>query len=212
MAVVRLRFEIPHDFAMYGFSRAHPECVLNVLAAQTLSPRRLVANLEIVCPEGQDYTAEISRLRGIESAARLGPAGHRTRYQVILREPTYISLANEHESLLRFPRTVQDGVYTLEVAARVSQLRALVEGLRRISPRVEVLRFGRDLMHTCPPTLSHRQYALLQMALSAGYFDVPRRITLSRLATRLHRSKSSLSQSLALVEKILAESSVSVHA
>jgi predicted DNA binding protein len=210
--VVRLRFEVPHETSTYLFTHAHPECVLNVIAAQTLSPGRMLSNIEIVAQEGRDYSADLSRVRGIESAARLGPVGPRVRYQIIIQEPSYISLANEHETLLRFPRMVQDGIYTVEVAARVSQLRSLIEGLRRISEKVELVRFGRDLMYTCPPTLSDRQYALLHLALAAGYFDVPRRITLSRLADRLHRSKSSVSQALALIEKVLAESSAAVQA
>jgi predicted DNA binding protein len=206
--VIRLRFEMPHNFAVYAVSHAHPECVLNVIATQSLSSKRIVTNIEIVSQDDQDFSTEFSRFADIESVQRLGPVGPRTRYQIVAQEPVYMSLASEHETLLRFPRVIQDGVYTVEVAAHVSQLHSLIEDLRRISPRVELLRFGRDLMRTCPPTLSDRQYALLHMALSAGYFDVPRRITLGRLAERLHRSKSSVSQSLALVEKILAESSV----
>jgi len=44
--------------------------------------------------------------------------------------------------------------------------------------------------------------------MAAGYFAVPRGITLTALARRLHRSKSSISESLALIEKQLLETAL----
>ena len=111
------------------------------------------------------------------------------------------------ETLLRYPRFIQNGEYTVEAAAPVTQIRRLIQELRRISKAVEVLRFGRDRMRTYPPTLTARQNSLLHQALAAGYFDVPRRISLTRFAKRLGRSKSGLSEALALVEQKLAEAS-----
>jgi predicted DNA binding protein len=207
-AVVQIRFEMPHDLPIYTFSHAHPDLTLVVIAAQATSDRRVVADAEIVGCDDRDYSAEIARLPGIDSVARIGDLGHRTRYQVVLREPPYIALANDLRTLLRYPRLIQNGEYTVEVAARVSQLRLLLDGLRRLSSSVEIRRFGRDPMHSCPPSLKPAQFALLQQALTAGYFDVPRRISLTRFAESMHRSKSTLSRSLALIERELAQASV----
>jgi predicted DNA binding protein len=208
LAVVQLRFEIPHEVPIYAFTHAHPELTLIVIASQPVPGGRIVGDTEIEDPGQRDYSTEIAAIPGIVSVARTGELGARTRYQVVLGEPSYVALANELQTLLRYPRLIQNGEYTVEVAARVSQLRQLIDGLRRLSPSVRVLRFGRERMHTCPPTLTATQFALLQQALSAGYFDVPRRITLTRLAESLKRSKSSLSRSLALVERELAVSTV----
>lgn len=142
------------------------------------------------------------------SVARLGAVGPRTRYQAILQQPEFHRLASELHALLRYPALFENGLYTVEVAARVTQLRKLIEELRHICRSVQVLRFGRDRMRTCPPTLSEAQHALLHRALAAGYFEVPRRITLTEFAKKLGRSKSAVSQALALVERELAESSV----
>jgi predicted DNA binding protein len=58
------------------------------------------------------------------------------------------------------------------------------------------------------PTLSAAQHQLLNQAMAAGYFAVPRGITLTELARRLNRSKSGISESIALIEKKLFETAL----
>jgi predicted DNA binding protein len=208
LAVARIRITMPEAAPIGRFSRGHPEVELVFTAAQFLSPDRVLTEVEILSRDPTDYTPEISRLPDVLSAIRLGRVGPRTRYQVTLRQlPDYVPVINEWSAILRYPRIVQSGEITLEVAARVSQLQGLVRDLRASGFPLRVLRFGRDTMRTCPPTLTPRQYALLHQALAAGYFDVPRRITLTRLAGKLARSKSSISRALAQVERQLAEAS-----
>ncbi|HTT25710.1 MAG TPA: helix-turn-helix domain-containing protein, partial [Thermoplasmata archaeon] len=60
--------------------------------------------------------------------------------------------------------------------------------LRKVSPRVRM------------PVLTPSQRTLLLQAVAAGYFDVPRRTSLTRLASRLAKSKSTVSEMLAIVE------------
>lgn len=207
-SVVKLRFEIPHNVYMYPFSRAHPDALIVVTATQNLPGGRVLAEADVIESGPSDYTNELRGLPGVISVSRLGSVGPRTRYTAIAEEPSYLMLANELEVLMRYPRFIQNGEHTIEVAARASQLRKLVTGLRQLSDNVTVMAFGRDVMRTSPPTLTPRQHALLHQALAAGYFDVPRRITLTRLARQLRRSKSGISRSLAIVERKLAESSV----
>jgi predicted DNA binding protein len=53
--------------------------------------------------------------------------------------------------------------------------------------------------------LTSIQRALFRQALALGYFEVPRRITLTQLAHKVSRNKSSVSTTLATVERKLAE-------
>lgn len=208
-AVVKLRFEIPHDFGLFGFTREHPELAIIASASQTMSNGRLLAEVDIAGPRSSEYTEEFRHLPGIVSVASMGTVGPLTRYHVILKPPSYLKLANRFQVLLRFPRFFQNGFFTVEAAGRVSQLRRLIHELRSLSPQVHVQRFGSNLMRSVPRALSAQQYALLQRAVTAGYFDVPRRITLTGLAKGLGRSKSTVSRNLALIERELAEAGVS---
>jgi hypothetical protein len=202
---VRLRFEIPHTNYLYPFSRAHPEMLMELTATQGLSGDRVLAELDLIEPNPADRTEEMRKLPGVVSVSRLGPVGPRTRYQGTAEKPSYLVLTDELEVLCRYPRIVLNGESTIEVASRVSQLRKLVKALRQLSPEVTVVAFGRDRMQTSPPSLTPPQSALLHEALAAGYFDVPRRVSLTEFARRRGRSKSTTSRALAVIEKALAE-------
>jgi hypothetical protein len=208
LAVVRLRFDVPSSMALHTFTHAHPGLVLRVLSTLSVPGPQVLTDIEMVGEPPVDYSGEMGALPGVRSVARLGPVDTRTRYHIRIDEPVYLTLANEYQTLLRYPRVIQNGEYTVEVAAPVVRLRELIDALRKVSPSVTILRFGHDRMQTCPPTLSPQQFALLQRSLAAGYFDVPRRTTLTALASGLGRSKSSVSRALAVIERELALSSV----
>jgi predicted DNA binding protein len=206
VAVVRIRFEIEQGLPLIPFTRRHPELQIRVTAIQPL-PRHLhICEFEVIGREPKDYTAELLALPNVISGVRLEGVGNVTRYQFVIDVPLdYLTVVSEAGVLIRYPRLIQNGVHTVEVAARTSQIRAVLQDLRRVCRNVQVLRFGRATMRSCPSSLTPRQYALLHHALAAGYFDVPRRITLTTLARGLKRSKSAVSRALALIEKQLAE-------
>lgn len=211
MAVVKIRFELPRELAMSSFSRAHPEAVVRLMRFQPLPGHRMLGEYEYAGPFGPDVLEEIRRLSDVTSVAPLASTDSFSRGQLVTEEPAWLALESELRVLYRHPIVLQDGEVTLEVAAPVSRLERLLASLRQMMPVVRLLMFGRDPLLTCPPTLTPRQRTLLLQALAAGYFDVPRRITLTRFATRLHRSKSALSQALAQVERRLAEASATPH-
>lgn len=205
---MRLRLELPRTIPIAAFSLAHPELILSFIAGRPSPEGLVLADLDLFGREHQALSEEIAGLPGTVSLSRLGSLDQRTRLQIAFREPSFLSLLDTLRLFLRFPAVLKDGEFTFETAARVSRLRMLVAGLRSSVPTVEVLRFGAEPMRTSPPTLSQRQYVLLHQALSAGYFDVPRRVSLTQLARKLGRSKSTISRALAVIEKELAESSV----
>lgn len=189
------------------FTLAHPSVQCVVTAVQAIGDRQYVIEVEVLSSELRDYTEELTRMPAITSASRQTPVGHRTTYLITLGlTPEYMQVASQLGALLRYPRVIENGHLTVEVVARTSQIRVLIRRLRAIARNVEVLRFGPGPVRSFRGQLSSRQTALLHRALAAGYFDVPRRITLTRFAEVLGRGKSSVSRALALIEKQLAES------
>ena len=55
-------------------------------------------------------------------------------------------------------------------------------------------------------TITARQEQIIKIALEAGYFDFPRRITLNQLAEKLNISSSTLAEILRRAEKNIIES------
>ncbi len=203
--VVKVNFRLPGVFPLAPFFRAHPWLLAKCVAAQNLANNRYVTEFELLGDRAAAHAEEMARQAGVISVALLADAGVRALYRVVLRQPRHVSIANELRAVFRFPRFVQDGRYTAEVAPRASQIRRLVQELRRFTPEVRVLRFGREILPTYSTALTPKQVVLLHHAREAGYFEVPRRISLTRLAEKLGRSKAGVSRALALAERELVE-------
>ena len=166
--------------------------------------------VEIDCVDSQpsDFTKEIRELPGVISVFRLGARQSRTRFRLIIRPHAILLLALRIGAIFRYPAVIRNGQCTLVVEASVKGLRRLMETLRARTSSVKMLSWGRENLPTFPPALSSRQQGLLYQAIAAGYFDVPRRITLTALAGQVHRSKSSVSRALSLIENRIVEASV----
>ncbi len=207
--MVRVRFTVREDIALRRFTELHPtiQCVVSVV--QQLSDNQYLIDFEVLSSELRDYTDELAKMPAILWAKRRTPVGHRTCYLIGLGlTPEYMVVATELGALLRYPRIIENGQLAVEVIARANYLRRLIRRLRQIADDVEVLSFGAGPMRSSIGGLSGRQTALLHRALAAGYFDVPRRVNLTRFAQTLGRGKSSVSRALALIEKRLAEASL----
>jgi len=207
----RIAIEMPRSTWLAEFSRKHPELLIKIHNMMWVDARKCLADFEI--PGGTDnWMEEISRFSDVFSAERIEVPPNLTLYRVVQRRPTYIRLVHDRAMLLNFPRTVQNGVFTCETTARSSQVRELIAALRAARDRtrlVSLQRASKAHHERSPdrPALTETQEGLFRQALELGYFEVPRRITLTRLAERVGRSKSAVSHALALVERYLVHSS-----
>jgi predicted DNA binding protein len=206
--VAKIRFLLPAGTPFSVVSRRHPELVLILVGEQPTLGGRILLELDAVDPQNLDLSKELRRAPGVVSVARLGSRQSRTRFRVVADPPRHLMLAIALEAVFRYPVVIKDGHATIIVEAEVSRLRHLLRGLRRLSGEVKLLSWGRENLPTFPPQLTSRQQALLYQAIAAGYFDVPRRITLTALANQVHRSKSSVSRALSLIENRIVEASV----
>ncbi len=97
-----------------------------------------------------------------------------------------------------FPFDVEDGTDRWLVVAPRERARAFVDALGRAGMRARV-EFSGEYAPARP--LTPRQSEVLHAAVDAGYYDFPRRTSLSLLAERLGVAKSTLSELLMIVER-----------
>jgi predicted DNA binding protein len=200
--IMKLEARLPAKSWYTGFSKRHPEILLEVTNSQPVGESNTLAEVEIYGP-AVDWTGEIARFPDVIEVERLSEGPNLGRYRVRYRTSQIVQLTSELEVMIRYPRTVQNGMLTCETIARLSHLRRLVAALSTLGyePRIASLR--RDSLRSVRFALTLSQRALFRQALALGYFEVPRRISLSRLAEKVSRSKSSVSEMLAVVERKL---------
>jgi len=209
--VMNLEFQIDPQVWLSKFTRRHPELVVQALSLMPAPGGTILAEYDVLGPP-QDWTKEIASFRDVVDVERLGVLPDLGRSRARYQATRVFALHQKLELLIRYPASAKSGIGTNRLVGRLSHLRRLVSALRAAGsvPRLlsldrYALRSGREPRAV---TLTPIQRALFRQALYSGYFEVPRRITLTRLAEKVLRSKSSVSHTLAIVERKLAETAL----
>jgi hypothetical protein len=204
-----LKIRIPRNIWTGPFSSRHPAIRLEVLNRTDVSGDVSVSDYWISGGVPGEWALEIGSFSDVLRVDSLAMVGDGCLYRIKYRNPPVIGLYRRLRLPLQFPLRIQAGILTWEVVARYAEFRRVMEHARRADANVQVTSVRRRPLRSHLPQLTDSQHALLTEAMSAGYFAVPRRITLTELAKKLDRSKSSISEGIAVIEKKLVESALS---
>lgn len=205
--VATLRVSVNRAQWAVEFSRRHPTLRIDVLNRTDLSPRTSVSDLWIQGPAPGVWTAELSSSPEVLRAESLAEVAHGCIYRVAYRNPPVVGLFRRLGVPVQFPWRLQAGVLTMEIVAPRTAFDAILRFARAGGRRIQAVSVRHRPLRSHLPFLSEAQEQLLLEALAAGYFAVPRGITLTELARQIGRSKSSVSEALALIERKLLETS-----
>ncbi|MGD0589126.1 MAG: helix-turn-helix domain-containing protein [Thermoplasmata archaeon] len=217
--------KIPKEIWYGRFSREHPELVLDVVNVVYTDRGEVDGEFE-VNGSSVDWTSAIGVYPDVIEVETLEFGFSSGRYRVRFRQSKFSHVWRSLDFLARFPRTVVNGSMTSEAIAWKSRLASILDTLSAIGvePRLLSLRRvpGRknsvsvSVAHSDHParlvTMTPVQRGLFRQAMVSGYFDVPRRITVTELAKKVSRTKSSVSVMLCRVERSLADSAAQAGA
>ncbi len=151
------------------------------------------------------WAREISAFSDVAKVDSLAEVGDGSLYRITYTTPPIVQLYQRLHLPLQFPLRLQGGFITWEIVARYAEFQQILEHARAVDPEVSLVSIRRRPLRSHLPMLTPAQHELLTQAMAAGYFAVPRGITLTALARKLERSKSGISESIALIEKKLFE-------
>ncbi len=201
-----MKVTFPITSWLYSITVAHPECQIDVLDRFPLADGLVLTEARLHGDENHTLSREIERIPAVRQVETLEEGESTTLIRVVHRMPEGMSLFQELRITRRFPFAVVNGEATWVVATTEEKLRRLLEGLSRAVSHVELEMLRRGSPDSARTVLTERQNVLFHAAMRDGYFDVPRRTSLTDLAERLGLSKSTLSKTLAVVEKKLLTS------
>lgn len=147
------------------------------------------------------WAAAVDRLRaqpGAREVSILESSPRRARVRLKVPTCPLAQAALSSGALPRFPVEARSGADLWPLVGEPTQNAAFVAEMRRRGVGVEVLA-SRE--HRSRWAMTRRQRDLLEVAIAQGYYEVPRRVTLTELARRLGVAKSTLSEALARGER-----------
>lgn len=203
--ICRLRVPLPDSAWVSRFSQINPQVRVEVLSRLDVARSRSLTEVVLHVPETGPWAEEVRRLPLVEEVEELEGGPNAVHLRVIHRTSEFIPIFRELRLMRRFPFTIHGGEASWVVVAPAPKIRMLLDRLREKVPNAAI----ESVRHSDGPgaagVLTPRQAELLRRAMAAGYFEVPRRITLTDLAQTLGMAASSLSEALAIVEKKLLE-------
>lgn len=203
--ICRLRVPLPDSAWIARFSREHPDVTIEVLSNLDLGARRSLSEVRLHVTEPGSWADQLHAIGQVEKVEFLTSGPREVHLRVIHRTSPFIPIFRKLYLLRRFPFTIRAGEASWVVIASEKKIRQLLDRLSQRAPGVLLESVRHSEVTTRGEALTPRQAELLQRAMAAGYFDVPRKITLTRLAAEERMAVSSLSEALAIVEKKLLE-------
>jgi predicted DNA binding protein len=204
LAMVNIGVDVSDEAWPGKFTRLHPDLLIEVHNVFAVAGHNALGDFEIKGTT-REWAREIEAYPDVVELGPLDVPPERGRYRIRFHETVLISLIVKLEIILRYPTSISNGMVTFETVDRVSRIRRLLAALRRSGYEPRLVSLRKEFLRSARPNLTRVQSELFREALASGYFHVPRRITLTQLAMKLSRSKSTVSEMLAIVEKKLAE-------
>jgi len=208
LLLATLRVRIPKELWTAKFSSRHPTITIEALNRAGVSDDVSVSDYWISGQPPGVWTREISENADVVKVDCLAGVGEGSIYRINFRNPPIIYLYRKLGMPIQFPLRIQGGFIRWEVVARRLEFRAILDYARKTDPEFQVVSIRRRPLRSHLPVLTVTQHEMLTQAMEAGYFAVPRGITLTNLAKRLGRSKSSVSETIAVIEKKLLETAL----
>lgn len=160
-----------------------------------------VFEVELSPVDGQSWSESIRALPGVVDVELLGVSSDTELCRVFFRGETVAPVIKRFGLVRQFPFPVRAGVATWTVVGPERKVRGLLDALKRGRWPVQIESVRGGTVETNRYGLTARQREILRRAVSEGYFDVPRRISLTELAERIGVAVSTLSVSLSVIER-----------
>jgi predicted DNA binding protein len=193
MTRATLTISIPSDVWIGRISRSHPDAELTILSA---FPGEDTATglIEIAGPNVSAVVRAFEDEETVTNIETLNRSDDATLIQLETTEPTLLFPIVGSGIPLELPFSIREGEARWVVTTSHDKLSELGEQLDAFGISYTLHTLEHD--HTSEEILTDEQRELIETAIEAGYYDVPRTCTLTELASKVDIAKSTCSEKL----------------
>lgn len=203
MPRARLSIGLPEPVWMHTVSRGHPDATFTVTS---VLPREetAVAVVEVATPSPAAVLGDIEACDEVVAVDLLSATDDAALLQVETADPRLLGVAQTAGVALETPFEIHDGVATWELTTSTDRLSALGDALTRAGIDYD-LEFRGDAADPALDPLTERQAEVVRRARDLGYYESPRRATLTEVAEALDIAKATCSDTLHRAESNLVD-------
>jgi hypothetical protein len=198
MPQASLTVTIPDGVWIGDVSRAHPEASVRILAALT-GEESGVGLVEVTAADLADVVADVRSSDSVTELEVLQRSAKTALLQFETTMPLLLLPVQDSGVPLEMPFTIRDGRAEWEVTAPQHRLSELGEQLEEFGIPFTVNEVRQRV--EAEDLLTDRQLSLVYAAAERGYYDTPRRCSLTDLAEAVGLAKSTCSETLHRAEE-----------
>jgi len=195
-----LTIDLPEGVWVGDLSRSYPDTTFRILSAFPDDDSGY-GLLEINSEELDEILDRMRTHEAVQSLETVQRVEDRAVVQFETNELPLLLTIQRAQIPLEPPLELVDGEITLHLTAPRDRISAFADQLEALSIPYSLDRIYGDVELSTPLTDTQRE--LLIAALERGYYDTPRRITLTELAADLGMASSTVSETLHRAEEIV---------
>ncbi|MBD3255438.1 MAG: hypothetical protein GF383_10115, partial [Candidatus Lokiarchaeota archaeon] len=191
--IVQAKFNIniPKSKWLAVFSNQFSHLNIKILSKYLISNDIGITSLQIKGPITGQTKNKLIQILSLESFQILHTEPNLLILNVKVEDPYILNALIKTELLLRYPLKVKNGKIHLKVLAVRSKVDQFLSELEKNNIKFDLISIS-HYAHSA--ILTQKQAEVLKRAYEEGYYEIPRRISLSKLAKKLDISPSALSE------------------
>lgn len=198
MATAAITITLREEFGLTAVSLRHPEAEFRYLAGIE-EPDRGLGLVEVLGPDIDEILAEVKAAEAVRAFELLDRYGERAVFQYETDVAELYRVVREAGILPAFPYTIRDGELLFTTTTTAERLSRLADRLRSLGVPFDVTSVA--VTGDERALLTERQRQFVETAVEVGYYDTPRRCTLTELAAELGVASSTASRILHRAEE-----------
>lgn len=202
--VCRVSIPLPEHCPCFEVSEEHPDLHLEIEGCLPVSSGHMVEKIRThEWPSDLDLTEAFQRRPKVKEVNKVATTPDSAVHEVTVPVCAVISLHEKLRIMPTFSFHIKNGRESFVVASTSDKVRGFIAQLKAEIPGTMVEAINRGAVEDKVGLLTERQREIFHVAIRTGYWDVPRRTSLSEMAEHLAISKSTLSEHISMIERKL---------
>ena len=203
----KFAIQMPKKLWIAALSKKYPEITFEILSI--LPTEKMIGNalVKITGDNAEKILQEITVHPSSLELHLISDLEKSKIFNVKTNDPWLLISLIKSEVILKMPVLVKNGIASWEILAPHEKISKFNDLLKEKNIKFQLKSIGK---YKEEPQLTVRQTEVLDQAVKMGYYEIPRKITLTALAKKLNIAKSTLSGILRRIDKKLVRVETSI--
>jgi predicted DNA binding protein len=199
---IKIVFSLPEQRCMFRLSKLYPDLIFKNISMLPILENMGNTLVEVSGSRAQKLLDDMKKEKNIASAKIVLDSPEQVLINVHVNEAIILNLLGETKVIIDYPLIFQDGQGFLTLIGERSDIDALLTRFEERGIDFTIKSIGGT---NSKEILSEKQKDVLVKSLKAGFFETPRKVSLTNLAKEFDVSPTALSEMIRRLSKRLAE-------